>query len=138
MSEPIASRPRVVFVCIENSCRSQIAEAFARIHGADKIEAHSSGSRPSGKVNPRAIEMMREVGYDLGQHHSKALSQIPDAEYEYAITMGCGDECPFVRARRREDWKIPDPKEMPAEEFRGVRNLIEAKVKDLLNRLPRL
>src|SRR6185436_18190706 len=103
MSETSAPRPRVLFVCVENSCRSQIAEAFARIHAAGKVEAHSSGSRPSGRVNPRAIEFMREVGYDLNQHTSKPLTEIPAVEYDYAITMGCGDECPFVRAQHRED-----------------------------------
>lgn len=127
---------RVLFVCVENSCRSQMAEAFARIHGADKVEAHSSGSRPSGKVNERAIEYMREIGYDLSAHCSKSLAEIPQVEYDLAITMGCGDECPLVRARRREDWGIPDPKNLPPDEFRKVRDLIEGKVKELLKRLP--
>lgn len=127
---------RVLFVCIENSNRSQMAEAFARVHGGDGVEAHSSGSRPSGKVNPRAVEFMREVGYDLTTHGSKALSEIPAVEYDAAITMGCGDECPMVRAKLREDWGIPDPKELPPEQFREVRDLIERKVKELLSRLP--
>jgi len=126
---------RVVFVCVENSNRSQMAEAFARIHGGDGVEAHSSGSRPSGRVNPRAIEFMAEVGYDLGVHASKPLDQLPRVEYDAAITMGCGDECPFVKAKLREDWGIPDPKELPPDEFRAVRDLIESKVKDLLQRL---
>ena len=129
MTKPL---PKVLFVCIENSCRSQMAEAFARMHGAGIVEAYSSGSRPSGKVNPRAIEFMRERGYDLATHASKSLSEIPDVEYDFAITMGCGDECPFVRARHREDWGIPDPKEMSAPEFRDVRDLIEKRVKALL------
>lgn len=123
---------RVLFVCVENSCRSQIAEAFARMHGAGIVEAYSSGSRPSGVVNATAIEMMREVGYDLSQHRSKSLAEIPDVEYDYAITMGGGDECPFVRAKHREDWGIPDPKHMPPDEFRTVRDLIEIKVKTLV------
>jgi arsenate reductase len=129
MTRPL---PKVLFVCVENSCRSQMAEAFSRMHGVGMIEAYSSGSRPSGKVNPRAIEFMRERNYDLGTHSSKSLSEIPDVEYDFAITMGCGDECPFVRARRREDWGIPDPKEMSAPEFRAVRDLIETRVKALL------
>src|SRR5690606_12964207 len=95
--------PKVIlFVCVENSNRSQMAEAFARIHGAGRIEAQSAGSRPSGKVNPRAIEFMREVGYDLATHQSKSLDQFNGREVEVAITMGCGDECPLVLARRRE------------------------------------
>jgi protein-tyrosine-phosphatase len=127
--------PRVLFVCVENSCRSQMAEAFARIHGGGIIEAYSAGSRPSGKVNPEAILLMSEAGYDLSAHGSKSLSEVPDLEYDVAVTMGCGDECPYVRARLREDWAIPDPKAMEATEFRKVRDRIEAKVKELLTRL---
>lgn len=127
--------PRVLFVCVENSCRSQIAEAFARMHGGGLIEAYSAGSRPSGEVNPKAIQSMSDAGYDLSAHDSKSLSEIPDLEYDVAVTMGCGDECPYVRARSREDWAIPDPKAMDATEFRKVRDMIEAKVKELLARL---
>ena len=123
---------RVLFVCVENSNRSQMAEAFVRIHGGESVEAYSAGSRPSGKINPKAIEAMREVGYDLTKHNSKSLQDVPSGEYAAAVTMGCGDACPMVRAKRREDWQIPDPREMSPEEFRAVRNLIEAKVKALL------
>jgi arsenate reductase len=128
----IVMAKRVLFVCVENSNRSQMAEAFARIHGADRVEASSAGSQPSGRVNPRAVEFMREIGYDLSQHQSKSLADLPDVEYDVAVTMGCGDRCPLVRAQRREDWAIPDPKELPAGEFRSVRDLIEQKVKALL------
>jgi arsenate reductase (thioredoxin) len=126
---------RLLFVCVENSNRSQMAEAFARIHGGSGVEAYSAGSRPSGVVNPKAIEAMRELGYDLSAHGSKSLSEIPDVEYDFVATMGCGDSCPFVRARMREDWQIPDPKHMPPEQFREVRNLIESKVKSALSRI---
>lgn len=123
---------RVLFVCVENSNRSQMAEAFARIHGAGKVEAYSAGSRPSGRVNPKAVEAMKELGYDLRTHASKGLADFNGTEVEVAVTMGCGDECPLVHAKRRVDWQIPDPRDMTPEEFRGVRNLIEAKVKDLI------
>ena len=126
---------RLLFVCVENSCRSQIAEAFARIHGKNKFEVYSAGSRPSGKVNSKAIESMREIGYDLTKHASKSLEDIPDVEYDFVATMGCNDECPFVRARRHEDWAIPDPKELSLEQFRETRNLIERKVIDILMQL---
>jgi protein-tyrosine-phosphatase len=126
---------RVVFVCVENSNRSQMAEAFARLYGAGRVEAYSAGSRPSGKVNPKAVEAIRELGYDLGVHRSKELAELPDVEFDYAITMGCGDECPFLKARQRADWGIPDPKEMTPEQFREVRNLIGRKVKELLEGL---
>ncbi len=128
---------RVIFVCVENSNRSQMAEAFARMHGAGQVEAHSSGSRPSGRINPKAIEAMRELGYDLTTHSSKGLDEFNGHEFDAAITMGCGDECPLVVAKQRLDWKIPDPKEMPPEKFREVRDLIESKVKELLNQLSR-
>jgi len=126
---------RVIFVCVENSNRSQMAEAFAKIHGNGKVESFSSGSRPSGRINPKAIEAMKELGYDLTTHSSKGLDQFNGKEFEAAITMGCGDECPLVIAKQRVDWQIPDPKELPPEEFRKVRNLIEEKVKELLRSL---
>ena len=126
---------KVLFVCVENSCRSQMAEAFARMHGGEEIEAYSSGSRPSGVVNPKAIETMREIGYDLSTHTSKSLDEIPDIVYDFVATMGCGDECPFIRAAVREDWQIPDPKNMAPEEFRAVRDDIERRVKGMLESL---
>ena len=126
------AKKRVIFVCVENSNRSQMAEAFARIHGGDKVEAFSSGSRPSGKVNPKAIETMKEVGYDLTKHTSKGLDEFNGKEFDAAVTMGCGDECPLVLTKRRLDWQIPDPKHMPPEQFREVRDLIEKKVVEML------
>ena len=124
---------RILFVCVENSNRSQMAEAFARMHGGAAVEAYSAGSRPSGRVNPRAVQFMKEVGYDLTTHQSKALSDLPSDEFEVVVGMGCGDEgCPLVKARRHEEWGIPDPKNMPAEQYREVRDLIERKVKELL------
>lgn len=123
---------RVIFVCVENSNRSQMAEAFARIHGGDRVEAFSAGSRPSGRVNPKAVEAMKEVGYDLTAHHSKGLDDFNGKRFDAAVTMGCGDECPLVLTENRVDWQIPDPKELPPEQFRDVRNLIESKVKELL------
>ena len=125
----------VLFVCVENSNRSQMAEAFARIHGGEGIAAASSGSRPSGVVNPRAIQFMAELGYDLTTHGSKPLDEFNGKTVAVAVTMGCGDECPLVKAERREDWQIPDPKHMPDEQYREVRDLIEQKVKALLVKL---
>ena len=130
-SEPV----RVLFVCVENSNRSQMAEAFARRHGGARVEAWSSGSRPSGRVNPKAIESMREIGVDLSVHRSKGLDELPDVPFDAAVTMGCGDACPNVRARLREDWQIPDPREMAPAEFRQVRDRIERDVVSLLARL---
>jgi protein-tyrosine-phosphatase len=126
---------KVLFVCVENSNRSQMAEAFARTHGGAKVEAYSAGSRPSGQINPKAVEVMKEVGYDLNTHKSKGLADFNGEEFDAAVTMGCGDECPLVHAKRRLGWNIPDPKEMSPKQFREVRDLIEVKVKDLLQSL---
>jgi arsenate reductase len=126
---------RLLFVCVENSCRSQIAEAFARIHGGDEIEAYSAGSRPSGQVNPKAVESMREIGYDLTKHQSKSLTDIPDIEYDFVATMGCGDECPLIRAKRREDWQIPDPKHLPLDQFGETRDRIAERVKNIIKEI---
>jgi ACR3 family arsenite transporter len=122
---------RLLFVCVENSNRSQMAEAFARMAGAD---ASSAGSRPSGRVNPKAVAAMREVGYDLEAHRSKSLDEIR-GEFDAVVTMGCGDACPFVPARRREEWQVPDPRDMDPAAFRAVRDEIRAKVEDLIARI---
>ena len=122
----------VLFVCVENSNRSQMAEAFARMHGGDGVQAASAGSRPSGRINPKAVAAMQELGYDLTAHASKGLDAFNGTTVDVAVTMGCGDECPLVIAGRREDWQIPDPREMSPEEFRGVRDLIRDKVLALL------
>jgi arsenate reductase (thioredoxin) len=127
-----ATPKRVIFVCVENSNRSQMAEAFARIHGGDRVEPFSAGSRPSGRVNPKAVEALRQIGYDLTAHYSKGLDEFNGKEFDAAVTMGCGDECPLVVAKVRADWQIPDPKELPPDQFNGVRDLIERKVKELL------
>ncbi len=129
------SRPRVLFVCIENSNRSQMAEAFARMHGADAVDAFSAGSRPSGIVNPRAVEMMRERGYDLSVHQSKSLADVPDGPYAAVITMGCGDACPWIPAALREDWELQDPKVLADDQFRPIRDDIERRVVLLLKRV---
>lgn len=123
---------RVLFVCVENSNRSQMAEAFARIHGAGRVEAHSAGSRPSGRINPKAVESMREVGYDLSTHVSKSVDLFAGRDVDAVVTMGCGDSCPGIVAPRRMDWSIPDPRALPSDAFRQVRDLIESKVQELL------
>ena len=125
----------VLFVCVENSCRSQMAEAFGNIHGEGVIRSYSGGSHPSGVVNEKAIAAMEDIGYDLTAHISKSLDDIPQVEYDYVVTMGCGDECPYVLARKREDWKIPDPKHMEMTDFQQVRNTIQEKVIQLIKQI---
>jgi coenzyme PQQ biosynthesis protein PqqD len=126
---------RILFVCVENSNRSQMAEAFARMHGTGKVEAYSAGSRPAGRINPTAIAAMQELGYDLSTHASKGLDHFNGMKFDAAVTMGCGDACPLVLAKERLDWAIPDPRDMTPEQFRDVRNGIEAKVKELIQAL---
>lgn len=124
---------RVLFVCVENSNRSQMAEAFAKILGKGVLHAESAGSRPSGQVNPRAVIAMSEVGYDLKTHISKSLTDVSQGPFDYVITMGCGDECPFIEASVREDWDLPDPKALPPNEFNRVRDEIELRVTRLVS-----
>jgi len=126
---------KVLFVCVENSCRSQMAEAFGKILGEGVIESYSSGSRPSGKVNEKAIASMKDVGYDLTPHISKSLDDIPQITFDYVVTMGCGDQCPYVHAEKREDWKIADPKHMEMGQFNEVRDSVKEKVIRLVEEL---
>jgi protein-tyrosine-phosphatase len=127
--------PRVLFVCVENSCRSQMAEAFAHRLAGEHIEALSAGSKPSGTVNPKAIAAMAELGYDLTTHASRALDEVALGNFDAVVTMGCGDACPHVPARLRLDWDLPDPKHMQPTEFAAVRDDIEHRVRALLTRL---
>ncbi len=122
---------RVLFVCVENSCRSQMAEAFMRMLGGANYSAESAGSNPSGVVNPKAVEAMAECGYDLTQHHSKSVAEF-STPFDYVITMGCGDRCPVGLGKKTLDWELPDPKNMEMAEFRGVRDAIKEKVASLI------
>jgi protein-tyrosine-phosphatase len=127
---------KLLFVCVENANRSQMSQAFARIHGGDQVEAYSAGSRPSGVVNPKAIAAMKELGYDLTTHDSKSLDEVKQyAPFDAVVTMGCGDACPWMPAKQFIDWQIPDPKYMEPEQFNEVRDFISGKVKGLITDL---
>ncbi len=113
-----------------------MSQAFAKISGADKVEAYSAGSKPSGIVNPKAIAAMKELGYDLSKHDSKSLQEVEQyAPFDAVVTMGCGDACPWMPAKQFIDWQIPDPKHMEPEEFNKVRDFIREKVQTLLAEL---
>jgi len=112
-----------------------MAEAFARIHGAGLVEAWSAGSRPSGRIDPRAVEAMREQGYDMGTHRSKGLAEAGAGHWDWVVTMGCSDECPWVDAANREDWQLSDPHGLSGEGFHELRDEIERRVLDLLARI---
>lgn len=125
--------PALLFVCIENSCRSQMAEGFATALGQGQVVAHSAGSQPSGQVNPSAVRLMAEKGIDISRSKSKSLDDLPPGvTWDYIVTMGCGDACPFLPAKNRQDWDLPDPKNLPDDEFRAVRERIEVQVRELI------
>ena len=129
-------KKKFLFVCVENSNRSQMSQAFAKILGGEDVEAYSAGSKPSGVVNPKAIAAMKELGYDLSAHDSKSLEEVKQfAPFDAVVTMGCGDACPWMPAKKFVDWEIPDPRNMNEEEFRKVRDLVHEKVRELLQTL---
>ncbi|MDD4907623.1 MAG: arsenate reductase ArsC [Candidatus Omnitrophica bacterium] len=123
---------KVLFVCVENSCRSQMAEGFARQFGKDVWEVYSAGSKPSGVVNPDAVKVMREAGIDISLQESKGFSGLPVREFDYVITLGCQDICPFVPAVKHLEWQIEDPKGRDLDFFRFVRDNIKLKVQELI------
>ncbi|MBC6492774.1 arsenate reductase ArsC [Flavihumibacter stibioxidans] len=129
-------KKKLLFVCVENANRSQMSQAFARMIGGDSVEAFSAGSKPSGVVNPKAIAAMKELGYDLSTHDSKSLKEVEQyAPFDAVVTMGCGDTCPWMPAKKFIDWQIPDPKHMEPEEFNKVRDFIGRQVKELIEGL---
>jgi arsenate reductase len=126
---------KIVFVCVENARRSQMAQGFAEVLGKGKLEVYSAGSRPSSQVDPLVIEVMREKGINLSGKHPKSLNDLPPVEMDFLVTMGCEETCPAVLAKKIIDWEIPDPKGKSIEVFREVRDLIEEKVRTLLKEI---
>ena len=128
---------KVLFVCVENSCRSQMAEGFAKIFGNNIFEPYSAGSKPSGKVDPMAVKVMKEADIDISSRTSKGFTDLSVKEFDMVITLGCGDVCPFVPAKEHIEWKIDDPKGKDIEYFRIVRDNIQDHVKKLAESLIR-
>ncbi len=127
---------KLLFVCVENSNRSQMSQAFAKIIGGENVEAYSAGSKPSGIVNPKAIAAMQELNYDLSAHDSKSLDEVKEfAPFDVVVTVGCGDACPWMPAKKFVDWQIPDPKHMEREQFNEVRDFIKSKIEQLISDL---
>ena len=125
-------KKKILFVCVENASRSQMAEGFAEALGQGEIEVYSAGSRPSFQVDPLAIEVMKEKGIDLSARRPKSLNDLPPIEMDYLVTMGCGEACPAIPAKKVIDWEIPDPKGKSLDTFRKIREIIEEKVRTLL------
>ena len=123
---------RILFVCVENACRSQMAEGFAKESGKDQVLAYSAGSRPSGAVNPDAVEAMKEVGIDISPQQSKGFEDLPVTHVDYLVTMGCEQSCPVFPAKEYVSWNIEDPKGRGMEAFRKIRDEIRAKVAALI------
>lgn len=123
---------RVVFVCVGNSCRSQMAEAWARHLSEGAVEAASAGSRPTGCVDPDARRAMAEKGLSLAGHRSKSLEDLPVRLWDAVIGLGCGESAQGLPARSRLEWRVPDPCDGGPEAFRAVRDELERRVRELL------
>ncbi len=128
---------RILFACVGNSCRSQIAEAVCRELGRD-VECASAGSKPAKAVQPDTIAVMREVGIDISAARPKGFKDLPDLKYDYLVTMGCEVDCPFLPGAKVVPWEIPDPYGKGLDEYRRVRELIRSEVTNLLVRLGHL
>jgi len=126
---------KIVFVCVENARRSQMAQGFAETFGKGRVEVYSAGSRPSSQIDPLVIEVMKEKGIDLSSKKPKGLNDLPPVEMDYLVTMGCEETCPAVLAKKIIEWEIPDPKGKSINVFREVRNVIENRVKALFEEI---
>ena len=131
-----SGRPAVMFVCVHNAGRSQMAAGFLRELAGDSVEVLSSGSAPKESINPMAVAAMAEVGIDISEAIPAMLTTEDVAALDVVITMGCGDACPYVPGRRYEDWVLDDPAGLPLEQVRPIRDAIRARVEDLLATLP--
>ena len=127
-------KTKVAFICIHNSCRSQMAEGIARSSGGNSLESYSAGTEEYKEVKPLAVKVMEEIGILMDDHYPKIIKEIP-REVDIVITMGCGVVCPFIPSKHEEDWGLDDPSGGPIEDFRETRDLIEDKVKDLIKRI---
>ena len=125
---------KVAFVCVHNSCRSQMAEGWAKKLGSDIFEAYSAGTEDYPEVKPLVVEVMEEAGVDMSDHRPTLLTDIPE-EIDLLITMGCNVQCPFVPNRYFTDWGIEDPSGGPIEDFRVTRDIIKEKVLNLIEDL---
>jgi len=127
--------PSVVFLCVQNAGRSQMAAGWATALGGDRVEVFSGGSDPASEVNPVAVAAMKEVGIDIGDQFPKPWTDEVIRAADVVITMGCGDACPIFPGKRYEDWEVGDPEGMPLEGVREVRDNIEGRVKRLMEGL---
>lgn len=129
------TRPTVLFVCVHNAGRSQMAAALLARAAGDRVHVRSAGTEPIDRIHPQVVEAMREVGVDLEDRKPRALEDDSVREADVVVTMGCGDECPFYPGKRYEDWELPDPAAKPLQEVRRIRDDIDGRVRLLLSSL---
>ena len=129
------SKPSVLFVCVHNAGRSQMAAGFMSHLGQGRVEVLSAGSAPKDSINPIAVEVMAEIGIDISNNSPKVLTNDAVEQYDAVITMGCGDVCPFYPGKRYEDWVLDDPAGQGIESVRVIRDEIKVRVETLLAEL---
>ncbi len=127
--------PEILFLCVHNAGRSQMAAAFARVIGDGRVTVHSAGSAPGESLNPAVVEAMREKGLDISSEVPTALTEAMGRSADVIVTMGCGDECPVYLGKRYVDWELPDPAGKAIEEIRPIRDDIEQRVASLIDEL---
>ena len=130
-----AAKPSVLFVCVHNAGRSQMAAGFLRDIAGDRIEVRSAGSMPADQINPIAVDAMAELGIDITAEQPKVLTTEAVQASDVVITMGCGDACPFFPGKRYEDWKLDDPAGQGIEAVRPIRDDIRARIEQLVGEL---
>jgi protein-tyrosine-phosphatase len=123
---------RIIFVCVENARRSQMAQGFAEVLGQANLEVFSAGSHPASQIDPLVVEVMKEKGIDLSAKRPMGLNDLPPFEMDYLVTMGCEETCPAVSAKKVLEWTIPDPKGRSVDEIRKIRDKVEVSVRKLL------
>ena len=131
----MTKKPTVLFVCVHNAGRSQIAAGFMREFGGDRVEVLSAGSAPKDSINPNAVKAMAEIGIDIANQQPKVLTTEAVLESDVVITMGCGDACPLYPGKRYEDWVLNDPAGQDIDFVRNIRDDIKVRVERLLTEL---
>jgi len=131
----MADKPSVLFVCVHNAGRSQMAAGWLRHLAGDRVEIRSAGTEPADQVNPVAVAAMAEVGIDITDQTPKILDYATAQDSDIIITMGCGDTCPYFPGKRYEDWKLDDPAGQPLDTVRRIRDDIRARIEDLVDEL---
>ena len=131
----MSAKPTVLFVCVHNAGRSQMAAGFMEVLSEGKVQVRSAGSAPKDSINPVAVSVMAEVGIDIANNQPKVLTNEAVQESDVVITMGCGDACPFYPGKRYEDWVLEDPAGKDIETVRRIRDEIRSRVTNLLSEL---